>query len=89
MEECCERAHKMLEENRESLIRLAEALLEYETLDGCDIESIMKGQPIKPREPVASDIDTPRTTRAGEDAGAHPAAPTDQSQGQTCAGIGF
>jgi len=49
----------MLEENRESLSRLAEALLEYETLDGCDIESIMKGQPIKPREPVASDIDTP------------------------------
>jgi cell division protease FtsH len=59
VEECCERAHKTLEENRESLSRLAEALLEYETLDGCDIELIMKGQPIKPREPVASDIDTP------------------------------
>jgi cell division protease FtsH len=59
VEECCERARKMLEENRESLTRLAEALLEYETLDGCDIELIMKGQPIKPREPVASDIDTP------------------------------
>ena len=59
VEECCERARKMLEENRESLTRLAEALLEYETLDGCDIELIMKGQPLKPREPVASDVDTP------------------------------
>lgn len=58
VEECYERARKTLEENRESLTRLAEALLEYETLDSWEIEAIMKGQPIKRREPTASDVDS-------------------------------
>jgi cell division protease FtsH len=52
------RAQKTLGENRESLVRIAEALLEYETLDGCEIEAIIKGQPLKPRAPVATDIDS-------------------------------
>jgi len=49
------RAGKILEENRESLIRLAEALLEYETLDSGEIESIIKGEPLKPRAPIPAD----------------------------------
>jgi cell division protease FtsH len=52
------KALKTLEGNRESLIRLAEALLEYETLDGSEIEALMKGQPMKPRPVVAPDIDS-------------------------------
>jgi cell division protease FtsH len=48
-------AWKTLEENRDILVRLAESLLEYETLDSCDIDAIIKGQPLKPRLSVASD----------------------------------
>jgi cell division protease FtsH len=57
IEEGYSRAVKTLEENRDSLTRLAEALLEYETLDSCDIEAIVKGQPLKRRAPTA-DTDT-------------------------------
>ena len=58
VEECYERARKTLEENREALVRLAEALLEYETLDSWQIEAIMKGEPIKPRESAPRDTDS-------------------------------
>jgi cell division protease FtsH len=58
VEEGYTRANKTLEENRESLVRLAEALLEYETLDSSDIEAIIKGQPMKPKISVSSDTDS-------------------------------
>lgn len=58
VEECYERAQKILDGNRESLVRLAEALLEYETLDSWEIEAIIKGLPIKPKQPAASDVDS-------------------------------
>jgi cell division protease FtsH len=58
VEEGYSRAWKTLDENRESLIRLAEALLEYETLDSWEIEAIIKGQPLKPRVAAASDTDS-------------------------------
>jgi cell division protease FtsH len=58
VEEGYSRAWKTLEENRESLIRLAEALLEYETLDSWDIEAIIKGEPVRPKAPVTSDTDS-------------------------------
>ena len=51
-------AWKLLEENRDTLVRLAESLLEYETLDSCDIEAIMQGQPLKPRVADPSDSDS-------------------------------
>lgn len=56
VEEGYNRAVKILEENREVLIRLADALLEYETLDGSEIEQIIKGLPLKPKT-VSSDTD--------------------------------
>ena len=43
------RAWSILEENRDTLVRLAESLLEYETLDSCDIEAIIQGRPLKPK----------------------------------------
>jgi len=52
------RALKTLDDNRDTLIRLAEALLEYETLDSWEIEAIMKGQPLKPRTAANSDADS-------------------------------
>jgi cell division protease FtsH len=58
VEESFGRASKTLEDNRDTLIRLAEALLEYETLDGWEIEAIIKGQPLKRRSAVASDSDS-------------------------------
>jgi cell division protease FtsH len=38
------RAKALLEENRESLIRLAEVLLEYEVLDNTQIDAVIKGE---------------------------------------------
>ncbi len=58
VEEGHDRAWKTLEGNRETLIRLAEALLEFETLDSCEIEAIIKGQPLKPKPEAASDVDS-------------------------------
>ncbi|NLT33036.1 MAG: cell division protein FtsH, partial [Acidobacteria bacterium] len=55
VEEGYSRAARILEENRDALVRLAEGLLEYETLDSTEIEALIKGQPIKPRSSVPSD----------------------------------
>jgi len=51
------RAKKILTENRDELERLAQALLEYETLSGDEIKQILKGEPIvrsRPDEPAHS-----------------------------------
>ncbi|MCH6568474.1 MAG: ATP-dependent zinc metalloprotease FtsH [Acidobacteria bacterium] len=39
-------ARKLLEENRDALILVAEALLEYETLDGNEVKAVIKGEKI-------------------------------------------
>jgi cell division protease FtsH len=53
------RANSILESNRDSLIRLAEALLEYETLDSWEIEALVKGQPlVKPKPAPSTDGDS-------------------------------
>jgi cell division protease FtsH len=43
-------AMKILDNNRDALVRLAETLLEYETLDSSELEQVIKGVPLKPRE---------------------------------------
>jgi cell division protease FtsH len=54
-----DRAFNILESNRDSLVRLAEALLEYETLDSDEIEQIIKGLPIeKGVKPAPQDSDS-------------------------------
>ena len=45
-----ERATKLIEENKDALIRIAEALIEYETLDGDDVQLLMRGEAMT-REP--------------------------------------
>ncbi len=56
VEEGYMRAWNCLESNREGLTRLAEALLEYETLDSWEIDAILKGQPLaKPKAAAAID----------------------------------
>ena len=58
VEEGYNRAWTTLESNRETLVRLAEALLEFETLDSWEIEAIVKGQPVARPKAAASDADS-------------------------------
>ena len=51
-------AKKLLEENRDGLILVAEALLEYETLDGNEVTAVIKGEKIH-REPEVEPPDAP------------------------------
>lgn len=51
-------AKKLLEENRDALILVAEALLEYETLDGNEVTAVIKGEKIH-REPEVEPPDAP------------------------------
>lgn len=62
------RAKDILEEHREALVRLAEALLEFETLDFHEIEQVIRGEKIR-REPIeGTPSDTPqRKPRKKED----------------------
>ena len=48
---CYERAKKLLTENRETLERIAEALLEYETLDAEDVNILVQGGTITRERP--------------------------------------
>lgn len=48
-----DRARRLLEENREKLILLAEALLEYETLTSEEIDRLMRGEKIREEAPAA------------------------------------
>jgi cell division protease FtsH len=55
-------AMKILENNRDALVRLAETLLELETLDSSELEQVIKGIPLKPREtPTGSGPDSTGT----------------------------
>ena len=51
-------ARKLLEENRDALILVAEALLEYETLDANEVQAVIKGEKIH-RELAVEPPDVP------------------------------
>ncbi len=74
VEEGYQRAWGILETNREALIRLAEALLEYETLDSWEIEAAIKGLPVERPKPAATDADS-EGRAAKEKAPSHPPLP--------------
>ncbi|OFW39196.1 MAG: cell division protein FtsH [Acidobacteria bacterium RIFCSPLOWO2_12_FULL_67_14] len=46
-----ERAKQMLTDHRPALVRIADALLKLETLDGADIKRLIEGQPLEARRP--------------------------------------
>jgi len=48
-----QRAKRLLVENKAALDRIAEALLEWETLDGADVETLFAGQPLHKARPAA------------------------------------
>ena len=45
--EAYERAKRVIDANREALVRVAEALLEYEVLDGEEVSALVKGEEIR------------------------------------------
>jgi cell division protease FtsH len=55
-----ERAKAIIEENRETMIRLAECLLERESLDGVEIRRIVAGLPLDENPPVSDGGDQDR-----------------------------
>ena len=55
-----ERAKAIIEENRETMIRLAECLLERESLDGVEIRRIVAGLPLDENPPIADGGDQDR-----------------------------
>jgi len=67
-----QRAWKILTEHRETLTRLADALMEYETIDGTDLEAIVSGGTISrppPNKPMATTaVERPRDTAKAPDA---------------------
>ena len=69
IDSCYARAQKILEDNRDKLEAMKDALLEYETIDAGQIDDIMQGR--KPREPADWHDDDFRsgTTASKEQAG--------------------
>jgi cell division protease FtsH len=55
-----ERAKAIIEENRDTMIRLAECLLERESLDGVEIRRIVAGLPLDEKPPVSDGGDQDR-----------------------------
>lgn len=54
------RAKEIITENKDVMVRLAESLLEYETLDGVQIRRIVAGLPIDGNDPTPSDEPRPK-----------------------------
>ncbi len=81
-----ERAYKLLEENRDKLDLLANALLEYETIDLKDIESLMETGEIsksRKRKDEVGEGNAPLSPEVGGNPRQDPqASPTDLAPGQ-------
>ena len=69
------RAVETLEANRDKLVDLAEALLEYETLDSVEIKAILKGLPLEKSKPTSSDADSEGTETEEKKPDAQPSLP--------------
>ena len=71
-----ERAKKIIEDSRDVLIRLAEALLERETLDAVEIRRLVAGLPLDENRPSGSTAeDEPRPQIKEPSAGLKPVLP--------------
>ncbi|MDF1580458.1 MAG: ATP-dependent zinc metalloprotease FtsH [Desulfuromonadales bacterium] len=73
-----DRTKKILTDNREGLIRVAEALLERENLDGAEVNALVEGETLPPVEVYVAPV-APATTQKKS----APAADADQSGAQT------
>ena len=48
IDECYNRAHQILVDNRDKLDVMADALIQYETIDSDQIDDIMAGREVRP-----------------------------------------
>ena len=48
IDECYDKAHQLLEDNRDKLDMMADALMQYETIDAEQIDDIMEGKSPRP-----------------------------------------
>lgn len=63
VDEAHTRAVKLLEDNREILVRVSEALIERETIDGKELDLLIKGEPLpeRPKAPPPLPPQPPKT----------------------------
>jgi cell division protease FtsH len=59
VEDCYERVRKLVRDNLDALHRLAEALLVYESLDGDDIDKLIRGEDIGRSKPLETRLIPP------------------------------
>jgi len=72
------RARQLLKENEEILHRIAKAVIERETIEGADIDAIMRGETLPPQknfEEIASGV-----SASSEESGAAQEAPQDERE---------
>jgi cell division protease FtsH len=62
VDEAYARARAIISENRELLDRIADALLERETIDRDDLDRLVKNQPLPPRATLPPDAPTPQAS---------------------------
>ena len=62
-----DRVKTLLTDNRDKLDRIAETLLEYEALDGKEVEMLIEGQTITREKPERRHLSTPEEHRARKD----------------------
>ncbi|MCB9647983.1 MAG: ATP-dependent metallopeptidase FtsH/Yme1/Tma family protein [Deltaproteobacteria bacterium] len=62
-----DRAMTVLRDHREILEQIADALLEYETLDGGDIDKLLAGEEVSREKPEKRHLHTPEEHRARKD----------------------
>lgn len=65
-------AKRLLEENRDKVEVMTQALLDWETIDAEQIEDIMAGKPPRPPKPSQS---APKSSTPTDKPGAEPSAP--------------
>ena len=63
-----DRVMNLLRDNRDKLERMADALHEYETLDGKEIDQLIAGEPLSRPKPERKHLQTPEQVRAADDA---------------------
>ena len=81
IESCHEKARQVISEHREELIRIATALMEYETLTSEQIERVIRGE--KP-DPVPEPAETPAAPAPAETPAETPApAPAEAASAET------
>ncbi len=66
VEEQFQRAHRLLTEKQPELVKVAAALLEYEVLDGQQLQQILNGQELEARKPTAAPAAAPREVKVDE-----------------------